>query len=56
MKFIYTGLSYGDYATLPLTHCNFLISRAFQIMVRIPPKGWLVQFAVAPAVKLLREN
>lgn len=59
MMFIYTCLSYGEYvictAILPLIHLNFLISRAFQIMVRNPPKGWLVYFVV-PALKLLREN
>lgn len=41
---------------LPLIHFNFLISRAFQIMVRNPPRGWLVYFVVVPALKLLREN
>lgn len=36
------------------THLNFLISGAFQIMARNPPKGWLVYFVVEG--KLLREN
>lgn len=60
MRFIYTCLSYGEYgictAILPLTYLNFLISKAFQIMVRNPPKGWPVYFVVAPVLKLWREN